>query len=185
MQARNVFESPKNWAEIDRSADCVIYCIRHIESGAEYIGSTSRPLRQRLKEHRKDVRLGSLHPLHQSIKTDGWNAFCIEILKYSTRDNLRTDEIQAINSRPSLFNQAKGSKTPSAGWSHTDQAIAKMRSSKVGDKNPASRGVIVDGVTYTTAKECCKIIGVSFPTLRSRLIDVNFANYVYAEAVDA
>ena len=185
MLARNLTESPQNWAEIDRSADCVVYCIRHIESGAEYIGSTSRPLRQRLKEHRKDVRSGSQHPLHQAIRNHGWDAFCIEIIQYSTRENLRGDEIEKINSRPALFNQAKGAQTPSSGWSHTDQAIDQMRGSKIGGKNPASRGVIVDGVLYATAKKCCENIGISFPTLRARLLDPKLTNYNYKEMADA
>lgn len=179
--ARNLIESPINWPEIDRSASFVVYCIRHIDSGAEYIGSTSRPLRQRIKEHRKDVRDGSQHPLHESIRQFGWNAFAIEILTYSTIDNLRSCEAGYINNSASLFNMAKGTQSPSAGWSHSESVKKTLSADRLGDKNPAARVVMVDGIMYATLKECCEKLGISFPTLRNRLLSEAYSNYEYAE----
>lgn len=179
MQARNFIESPVNWSEVDRSAECVVYCIQHIESGAEYIGSTSRPLRQRIKEHRKDTREGSTQPLHIAIRNFGWNAFSLEILTYSCRDKLRVDEAQQINSRPCLFNQARGTESPSAGWNHNQVTRLAQGVAKVGCLNPAARSVVVNGVTYKTVKDCAAAIGISYPTIRSRLLDPANTAYQY------
>lgn len=181
MLARNITESPINWADTDRSAECVVYCIKHIDSGAEYVGSTSRALRQRVKEHRKDVRNGSLQPLHIAIRSFGWNAFSIEILDYSSRETLRADEASRINSMPCAFNQAKGADSPSAGWHHNQTTKIAQGVAKVGGRNPAARSVVVNGISYKTVKDCASAIGISFPTIRNRLLDSSNVDYQYME----
>lgn len=181
MEAKNLIESPINWAEIDRGAKCVVYAIRHLASGAEYVGSTGRPIRQRIKEHRKDVRQGSHHSLHAAIRTFGWNAFELEILAYCDKATLRQSEIKHINSRACLFNQAKGGVSPSSNWHHSIETRQAQATAKVGSLNPAARRVSVNGVEYSTLKECCESVKISFPTLRSRLVSEEYPGYFYVE----
>lgn len=83
----------------------VIYRIVHKESGKSYVGSTTRNLKTRLKEHIKDAENNSPYPIHQAIATYGTEAFKYEqidtassidelaameknyIVKYNTQDN--------------------------------------------------------------------------------------------------
>lgn len=181
-KARELVNSPANWAEIDRGAKGVVYRITHIDSGAEYIGSTTRALRQRVKEHRKDVRDGSLHPLHVAIRSFGWQSFFIDILEYVSNETIRHAEIHHINNNPSLFNQAKGGLTPYSNWSHTEHARDLVRQSKIGVKNAAARAIEVNGVRYGTVMDGCAALGISFPTIRNRLVDPCNCGYKYVEA---
>ena len=58
-----------------------IYIVTHKVSGKSYVGATGQKVEDRWKEHKKNARLGSMHPFHVDLHDDGADAFVWDTLE--------------------------------------------------------------------------------------------------------
>lgn len=96
-----------------------IYCIRHIVSGREYIGSAA-DFRHRLHRHFRDIRSGKHHSpfLQRAFVKYGMEAFEVEIIEECVPSVLLIREQAQIDSRRPVYNIAPLAKS-CAGVKHS------------------------------------------------------------------
>lgn len=77
-----------------------IYAIVNDVDDMVYIGSTTTELWHRMSQHRADARRGEKSPLYNLMREYGVEHFKITLIKKSTKENLRQDEEDVIQSIP-------------------------------------------------------------------------------------
>lgn len=89
-----------------------IYKIVNKITEETYVGATTRIMRLRIKDHRKDVKNNSKMRIHIAIREFGWENFRIEIIEET--DDLENRErfwIKELNTLyPNGYNDTKGGK---------------------------------------------------------------------------
>lgn len=87
-----------------------IYKITNIINGKSYIGATSRTLKLRMKDHRKDVTTGSNMLIHIAIREFGWENFYAETIEETEeledRERFWIKELDTLS--PNGYNKTKG-----------------------------------------------------------------------------
>ena len=90
----------------------IIYKVTHKETGAVYIGATTRTLKERKKDHLKKASAKSKKPLHKAIASYGPEAFIWNSIDTATTNNeLAEKEVNYIfkyNYETELYNQTRG-----------------------------------------------------------------------------
>lgn len=89
----------------------LIYQIVHIESGHKYVGETTRPIKERWKEHLYSLRKGNHgnRYLQSAWNKYGEKAFKLEIIKEcNSLEELNASEIELIQKGTDLYNLAAG-----------------------------------------------------------------------------
>lgn len=90
-----------------------VYKITNTKNGMAYVGSTCRPIRQRMSNHWSDARRGKDTLIAQAIRDFGQESFAIEIIgRADTPDEMMEIEIEAIKSHntvsPHGYNSSNG-----------------------------------------------------------------------------
>lgn len=115
------------------SKDSGIYCIRHIASGKQYVGSAEN-FDRRFKKHLRQLELG----IHHSLKLqNAWNkygesAFEFVILLKCPIDDLlvrEQEELDILDTVDNGYNVSKFAGSPMRGRVQSEEAKAKMRES--------------------------------------------------------
>lgn len=68
------------------------------------------------------------------------------------------------------------------GYRHSAEAKRKISESKMGEKHPRAKAIIINGVTFGAINEAVRLLGISKKTLSSRLKSSlkRFTSYIYA-----
>lgn len=68
------------------------------------------------------------------------------------------------------------------GYRHSAEAKRKISESRMGEKHPRAKAIIINGVTFGAINEAVRFLGVDRYTLSYRLKSPlkRFANYIYA-----
>lgn len=117
----------------------VVYCIRHIESGRVYVGSTVNAA-NRWSDHKSRLRKGT-HPnisLQSSWTTYGCDAFAFEVLEVAPTERLLEREQHWIDSLKAAlpasgFNRHQNAASP-LGTKRTEEHRAALRAMRKGVK---------------------------------------------------
>ncbi len=114
-----------------------LYVYHHRASGKEYVGTTTRPLRFRVNDHRSRARNGGRkNPLYDAMQTDGENAFDISVLaeteSYEELLRLEREAIQLRNTlAPNGFNLVRGGRG-NFGWAMPTETRQKIAAKAAG-----------------------------------------------------
>lgn len=105
---------------------------------------------------------------------------------YNPEDNPNFGSKRSTESKMKMSERAKNREYTEEGLKRRQEATRKMllirnHADVSGDKNPAARKVIVDGVVYNTLKSCGEYHGITKNTVFSRIKSKKWENWNYAE----
>jgi len=64
----------------------ITYLLTNTITGDTYVGRTKLKLRKRMSLHQSEARTGSNHPIHCSIRENGWDNFEVSVLCEEDRE---------------------------------------------------------------------------------------------------
>jgi len=114
----------------------IVYCLTNLINGKQYVGQTTKPVEDRVKQHVRVAKRMSRNPIHCAIRKYGIDQFAVAVLQScNTRQELNEAEIRWISlleTRKLGYNLSEGgSGVKGRGiWKHTAES-----KQKIGDKN--------------------------------------------------
>ncbi len=117
----------------------LIYKITNTQNGMAYIGSTCRPVKQRMSNHWSDARRGKDTLIAQAIRDFGRESFTVEVIgEAKSSDEMMVMEIEAIKSHgtchPSGYNSSTGVGLWLPGRRHLESVREKISLAHKGKK---------------------------------------------------
>jgi len=140
----------------------VVYVIKNNLNGKQYVGSTIRPLEQRIKEHQL---ANTNSPLHVAIREHGWESFSYEVV--FTSDNTAT--LRSYEGSEMLKRNTFGED------GYNIIGVSGIRSPNTKTKLIAFRAPI-ETQEYIT--HYCHVHGVNTSTAIAKLIEFGFLLYL-------
>lgn len=116
-----------------------IYKITNTKNGMAYVGSTCRPIRQRMSNHWSDARRGKDSLIAQAIRDFGQESFSVEIIgEAKSSDEMIVMEVEAIRNlntcHPNGYNSSAGAGLWVADRRHLESVREKISEAHKGKK---------------------------------------------------
>lgn len=186
-----------------------LYIITNKVNGKKYVGITTRGYKTRWNAHLRDCFRDSHRcydtVLYNAMRKYGTDSFeMVFINEYNSWEELCAKEKFLIKNLNTHFKNGYGYNMTYGGdgifgykWTkeqlakrpkkRSTAAIAKLKAnpntkiSKMGEKNPSAREVIIDGISYPAISVAAKAINISSNLARHRIISKKYPTYQYTD----